>query len=67
MCIPAIHSERARVRLLQEGLPPVDAVVHQATPDFLVVLTSDGQYRFVDACAEDSFSPTPPLRHAARR
>jgi hypothetical protein len=67
MCIPAIRSDNARVRLVQEGLPPIDAVVHEATPDFLVVRTSDGQYRFVDACADETFSPTPPLHHAARR
>jgi hypothetical protein len=67
MCIPTIHSESSRVRVAREGLPPIDAIVHEATPDFLVVRTSDGQYRFVDACADETFSPTPPLRHAARR
>jgi hypothetical protein len=67
MCIPTIHSESPRVRVAREGLPPIDAVVHQATPDFLVVRTSDGQYGFVDARADETFSPAPPLRHAARR
>jgi hypothetical protein len=38
-----------QVRLAPEGRPPIEGVVHYATPDFLGVRTSDGGYRLIAA------------------